>query len=117
MTFQAEEKAITIAVVRALLSILPETWTSAQLKLERTLEEGGVIGCAHSISSPHGYKGFVEPSDELYEATGNLEELFDRHHRPWKRAKLLVELGSDGKWDYTIDYEYEYDGDLENAKK
>lgn len=106
MTLEAEQRPVILAVVNALLSVLPDSWTSAQLKLEQTAYDGGVLGCKHSIINP-GAKEFVEPSDELYEATGNLSGLFARYGRPWKRAMLEVELAPDGKWDYTIDFDYD----------
>jgi hypothetical protein len=106
MTLEAEQEPIVAEVVNALLGILPDEWDAALLRLELTSYEGGVTGCKHAISSPAGLRDFVDPSDALYEATGNLAALFQRYGRPWKRATLRVASTSGEAWDYTIDFEY-----------
>jgi hypothetical protein len=106
MTLELEQKQPILDIVNALLVLLPNDWTSAELSIERKVYDGGVEGCAHLITGPSGSREFVEPSDDLYQKTWSLAMLFQRHGRPWQHARLRVQLTSEADWEYTIEFGY-----------
>ena len=66
----------------------------------------GAESYSHVISSPEGYKEPVLPSEELFDATFRLGELFARHGRRWRRALYRVDREASDNWRYVVDFEY-----------
>jgi len=100
--FQSKQKEIYPLLASALLKIIPEHWTSADLDLITGKEE-----IAHSISNKDGNKDIVTPSMELFTETRKLELLFREYDCMWAKAKFKVYWNeSVESWDYSIDYQY-----------
>jgi hypothetical protein len=95
-----------LAVVRALVDLVPQNWTKAELDVSQKFHRNGAASIAHMIRNPDGLRGAIEPSDELYEATRRLTLAAQRRGHRLKRAHYLVELTADQDWTFRARYEY-----------
>ena len=82
----------------------PEHWNVIVLTLERPHHSTQIGHLIHSISSPEDHHPAM-PDDSLYEATYQLDALFQRHGAVFRRATYRVELSQDS-WCYEANFEY-----------
>jgi len=96
--------AILRRVGGALIEATPERWTEATLRVEvRTSAEGTTI--THSVKSEQHPRDIVLGTDELFEATRELQLLSDRAGEPWAAFVMRVRQES-GDWKFDINFEY-----------
>ena len=102
---QEREGPIDREIVKALISVIPETWRSLVLEVVDT-SEAGIEKYAHSISSPEGHKDIVVTPEEIFPATLRLARLFTEQGHRWRRVTYTVSEQDDEKWKYAVDFEY-----------
>jgi hypothetical protein len=107
MSMAEEMTPILANIGRALIAGTPEHWTSAHLELITSRPGPGMINLSNTITSPDGHREPVRPSDELLEATNQLQLLHERWHRMFHRALFTVALEADGEWRWDVHWEYE----------
>ena len=96
----AEQSDLLQRMANALIEATPEWWNRATLVIERDDE-----GFGYAISNPNYMTDIVTPTDELYEATFMLQDLFEARRQIWQKAVLeVVKVGD--VWQFTIEYEY-----------
>jgi hypothetical protein len=99
--FYAEQSRILQKLTDALIEATPEWWNRATLLMER-----GDDGFGYVIRNKDHPRDIVTPTDELYEAAFELQDLFESHGKLWEKATLkVVKVGDD--WQYNIDYAYQ----------
>lgn len=103
MTLQDEETPIDQEIVNELVSLAPEAWTRVVLEVKYSVDERGE-GFEHSISNPDGHRDLVEPSDAIYAATWELQELFRKYGGSWTRVTYRVSIEDDGI-EYRVNFE------------
>ena len=106
-TLQQHHKPLDIAIVRLLLTVIPEDWHSIRLDVENQVSTSGDDQLAISISGDQNLREIVMPPEELYEKVIAHLDIFKRFARPW--SKLVYSIVYDenqGEWRYTIEYEY-----------
>jgi hypothetical protein len=95
---------IFIRMAEALVEATPERWSSAVLEL--VVPQGHLgTGLAHSISNPDFPREIIVPTEELLEATRELELVSERHEDSWDRCVFRIEQGSAGKWRYVAEFD------------
>ena len=102
--FFGEQGQILKNLANALVEATPEWWNDATLELEQTSE-----GCAHSIFSANHPNDIVVPTDEIYEATAQLEDLFANKSQSWKKAVLKLtrsDRRGEESWQFKVEYSY-----------
>jgi hypothetical protein len=104
-TLHEEQPAFDRAVCDAMVASTPDTWNTILLTLERSKAATQLGEFEHSISSPDGLPP-VMPDPSLYDATYKLDQLFQKHGAPFRRAIYRVELLPDS-WKYTAEFEYD----------
>mgnify|MGYP001123463962 CR=1 FL=1 len=103
-TLQDEQAPIDRAICDAMVSSTPDTWNVITLTLTRTISSD--IGAfAHSLSSPEGLPP-VAPDDSVFQATFELDKLFDRYGKRFSKAVYTVELFQDS-WRYHAEFSYD----------
>jgi hypothetical protein len=105
-TLQQEQQSIDAAIARAVLVSIPEDWTSALLKLERSKPMADLGEFAHTLSSSDGRRPMI-PDDSLLDATFQLDDLFRRYGAYLTKVIYRVEQLQDGQWNYVADYQHE----------
>lgn len=105
-TLQELERPIDEAIVDQLVQATPEWWKAAVLEITRSTKPGGVEGFAHLVSSPEGHRDMVQATDEIFELTIRLADLFANFGKPWQRVVYSIRQTPAGGWQYTADYEY-----------
>lgn len=105
-TLQDLEGPIDAEVTTLLVAATPDWWKEAQLEVTRHNHPDGVVGLAHTISSPEGHKEIVSPTDELLDATYRLATLFETHGKTWKRVVYTIKQAPDGSWAYRVSFSY-----------
>ncbi len=103
MTLQDEETAIDQEIVNELVGLVPQAWTQVVLEVKYSCDERGE-GFEHSIYSPDGHRDFVEPSDAIYSATWDLQELFRKYGGSWTQVTYRVSIEDDGIG-YKVNFE------------
>ena len=104
MNQHEEQKNIDRAICDAMVLSVPDNWNTIILTIERFIESN--IGeLSHSISSPEGFIA-VMPDDSLYDATFELDKLFDRNGKRFTNAIYTVTLYEDS-WKYKAEFSYE----------
>jgi hypothetical protein len=100
--FQERQTKILGQLAAALVEATPEWWDEATLALERRDQS-----CAHVITSEAYPEDVVTPTDEIYEETLSLQELFESGGKSWRSVKFrIVRNPADDTWSYTVDYGY-----------
>ena len=92
-TFEELEAPIDAAIVNALISATPDTWKI--IILDRIAR-----------STPEEHKELVMATDEIFEQTFKLTELFKNHAKQWAKARYTVTERSDGSWHYAAHFTY-----------
>jgi hypothetical protein len=105
-TLQERERAIDESIVEQLVQATPEWWKAAVLKITRSTKPGGIEGFAHLITSPEGYRDVVQATDETFQLTMQLADLFTTFGKPWQQVVYSVSQSANGSWKYTADYGY-----------
>lgn len=95
-----------IAIVNALIALTPEWWNAATLAVGFACE-GSVQSMPHDIRSPEGHREPITPSDELFDLTRQLFQLFQEFGQPWKQVLYEASLDSDGNWKWKCAFTYE----------
>lgn len=107
MTLQDEETPIDQEIVNELVGLVPEAWNRVVLEVKYSVDERGE-GFEHSISNPDGHRDLVEPSDAIYAATWELQELFRKYGGSWTRVTYRVSIEDDGI-EYRVNFDRERD--------
>lgn len=102
---QREEKPLDEGISRELVSLTPEWWRAVVLEVRYSCADG-VDRYEHVISSPEAHRDPVVPSDELFDLTRRLRELFSRYGRPWTTVTYRVDVREDGTFSYVAQFEY-----------
>ena len=89
----------------ALVEATPEWWTAAAMRVEVTHYPEGHTGMAHSIWSEQYRRDLVEPTDDIYRATHELQQLCERAGQPWSALEFQIEKDGDG-WRFQSNFEY-----------
>lgn len=95
MTLQDEQTPIDREIVEEVVSLTPESWDRIVLEVEYSNDEDGE-GFGHVIYSPDGHRDIVEPSEELFDATWRLQELFKKYGGHWRSVKYNITVDDDG---------------------
>ena len=96
-----------LAIVRALAALIPDSWRTATLDIERTESTNGGVDHSLVIHSGSGGVGTVAPSEELTLAVRELDLLFVQHGHPFKTLKFTVRRSDDDGWDFAVAHTYE----------
>ena len=103
---QEDHELIDRAMVRELISIIPEDWRTAVLQIERSVDFGDIVRYSHEVSSPEGHRDVVQPTEEIFQRAIELDKVFTTHGCVWREVTYLVSEETDGSWKYTIDFKY-----------
>jgi hypothetical protein len=101
---QQLEEPIEQRIATALIEATPASWENARLEVEAK-DELGLLGMAHTISSPDGQREIVTPTEEIFAATYELRELFKQHGRAWRRLVFDI-MKEEGSWRFVAHFEY-----------
>ena len=99
-----DEFEIYPLMARALIDLLPTTWTTATLVLSPASDSTGQ-GLAHTIIGPTGHTT-LQPSPQLYFCSRQLQQYFSVNPPMFEEARLTVEQTSDGKWRHRTALRY-----------
>jgi hypothetical protein len=105
-TLQELERPIDEAIVDQLVQATPEWWKAAVLEVTRSVKANEVEGFAHLVTSPEGHRDVVQATDEIFELTLRLADLFKRFGKPWKKVVYSIRQNDAGGWSYSADFEY-----------
>lgn len=106
MTSLVERQApIDREVVNALIAATPETWSAAEMFVERE-QDSSHEKMKIEISSPEGHRDLVGPTDEIYAGLYNLSDLFREYGKVWSQLVYRANLTPEGNWKYTIRFDY-----------
>ena len=103
---QYEHQPIDSEIVAELITLLPETWHSAILRVESLKFEGGVEQHRIIVTNPEQHQGVVMPSDKLCSSIRKLSLLSEKHGHPWKKISYNLSLNADNTWKYDVDYKH-----------
>lgn len=105
-TLQELERPIDEAIVNHLVEATPEWWKVAVMEVTRTVKPNGTEGFAHLITSPEGHREIVQATDEIFELTMRLADLFGKFGKQWNKVVYTIRQNSAGGWQYTADFKY-----------
>ena len=105
-TLQELERPIDEAIVDQLVQATPEWWKSAILEVTRSTKADDIEGFAHLITSPDGHRDLVQATDEIFELTLQLADLFTKFGKPWRKVVYSIRQNPEGGWRYSADFEY-----------
>lgn len=89
----------------ALVEATPENWDSATLRVRINERAQGTTGLAHEISSEAFPNELVQPTEELFVATRELQQVCGAAGQPFSKLTLSVRrVGQD--WKYESDFDY-----------
>lgn len=92
-------------IASALVEATPENWDSAMLRVRMNEHAQGTIGFAHEISSEVFPNEIVWPTDEIFLATRELQQLCGRAGHRFSTLTFAVKrVGQD--WEYESDFDY-----------
>jgi hypothetical protein len=92
-------------IASALVEATPENWDSATLRVRMNEHAQGTIGLALEISSEVFPNELVWPTDEIFVAARELQQLCGGAGRPFSTLTFAVKrVGQD--WEYGSDFEY-----------
>lgn len=92
-------------LVNALIAATPETWTVAEMFVERD-DSGTNEKMTISISSPDGHKEPVGATEEIYSALYKLSDLFRANGPMWRAVSYKVSQVDHDDWSYSVKFEY-----------
>jgi hypothetical protein len=104
-TLQDEQAPIDRQIVEAVIDLLPETWESANLTVNRH-REGENEKLSIAVTSPEGHKDLILPEQHIYDLLYQLIDCFARHGRVWNQVKYALTLDDDDNWHFIIDFKY-----------
>src|ERR1035437_4952873 len=99
-TLQELERPIDEAIVDHLVQATPEWWKAAALEVTRSTKANGIEGFAHAITSPEGHRDIVQATDEIFQLTIQLADLFNRFGTSWKKVVYSIRQNPEGGWHY-----------------
>jgi hypothetical protein len=91
-------------IASALIEATPDTWTAATMRVEAKRNPNGELEMPHSIWSDQHPK-FAIPTDDLFAATYELQQLCEKAKKPWSALVFRIEQVGDD-WKFTTDFEY-----------
>lgn len=105
-TLQERQAPIDFQIVEELIASLPESWSAAQMEVER--REGPDAGEEFEIeiSNPDGSGPPVAPSDEMYPLIFSLADVFREYGPVWKRVRYVVSMAPDQGWTFKANFSY-----------
>lgn len=105
MNLQQRQAPIDRMVVTALIEATPETWSAAEMVVERT-DDGSNERMSISISNPDGQADVVLPTDEIYEALYALSDCFRSFGKIWSRVRYVIKSDEIGHWKFEANFDY-----------
>src|ERR1035437_3809050 len=105
-TLQELERPIDEAIVDHLVQATPEWWKAAVLEVTRSTKANGIEGFAHFVTSPEGHRDIVQATDEIFQLTIQLADLFTRFGKPRRRVVYSIRQNPAGGWNYSADFGY-----------
>ena len=103
---QPSQSEIDVALVRALIEILPERWKNANLDISQEFHSDDTTSLALMITNPDGEKDLPQPSDDLNLVARRLALLSSQKGNKLKSAHYATSLSADGNWDFKASYFY-----------
>lgn len=92
-------------IASALVEATPEYWDSAMLRVRVNENGNGTIGLAHEISCEAFPNELAQPTDEIFIATRELQQLCGGAGQPFSKLTFAVKrVGQD--WKYESDFNY-----------
>ncbi|TAK79306.1 MAG: hypothetical protein EPO12_10810 [Aquabacterium sp.] len=105
-TLQQLQAPIDQRIAQALITATPDTWTRAEMTVERRLEDQAER-LSIVISNPDGRREVVSASEEIQQELHRLVDCFKQAGaRVWARAMYRVADEGDGRWRFSADFEY-----------
>jgi hypothetical protein len=101
---QDEEAPIDRAIVAALVTCIPPEASEIVMTLERPAGRRAIGDLVHEFETPTGHAPLL-PETELYEATYQLDDLFQRHGALFVRAVYTVRLDNN-RTRFTAKFQY-----------
>lgn len=99
---QTEQLPIDRALFAAVLGSIPRDWTRAALRVRMGPSEG-----AFDVTiDPLGQPGLATPSDDVFSAVRQLQQLHLRHATGMTAMDCTYERRPDGRWSFAAKYAY-----------
>ncbi|MBC3907895.1 hypothetical protein [Undibacterium umbellatum] len=93
-------------IANALIMATPESWTSAEMEVERD-ESSGIEKISVLIFNNEGSKEIVQGTDDIYDGLYKLSGLLrDNGANIWVRALYSVAMDDNKNWKYKAKFEY-----------
>ncbi len=105
-SLQPKHQTLDSEIVAELVTLLPDTWHSAILRVESLRFEGDLEQHRIIVTNPEQHQGVVMPSDKLCSSIRTLSLLFKKHKHPWKKITYNLSLNADDTWKYDVDYQH-----------
>lgn len=105
MHSKAAEDQLHKQVVDQLIVATPEWWNYARLELNYTSVDG-IDKCGHCIINPQFPCDYVEPTEELYEATRKLVLYYKGSGSMWKSASYETWPEDEKGWKFKAEFQY-----------
>jgi len=102
--FLGEQGRILQELATALVAATPEWWDEATLRLQA--HEDGYL---HSIASTQHPRDIVTPTDDIYEQTFALQDLFAANSKQFTTAVFTVyrdDQNGEESWGFRVEYTY-----------
>lgn len=96
---------IDLKIASELIAATPEHWVSAALRLTRIFFDGEERVQLY-IFNEEGQLDLITPTDDLYELSFQLADVFKKHGANWREITYRVTQGRDEEWDWKADYKY-----------
>lgn len=100
-----------LAIVRALVTLIPDSWRTGTLDVERIESANGGINHSLVIHNGLGDTSTLVPSEELTRAVRELDLLFVQREHPFKTLQFTVRRSDDEGWDFAVAHAYEDSAD------
>lgn len=102
-SLQGEQQPVFERLAGALIEATPESWLEATLELTPK-QHGSIVSLAHSIYSNEGRREIVEPTEELYSATHNLQLVSERYGDHW--SSCIFRVFQEGQaWRFSVTFQ------------
>ncbi|MFZ6641033.1 hypothetical protein ACO0LL_14895 [Undibacterium sp. TC4M20W] len=97
---------IDFDIANALIMATPESWTSAEMEVERD-ESNGTEKISVLIFNKEGRKEIVQGTDDIYDGLYKLSGLLkDSDAEIWVRAFYSIAMDDNEHWKYKVKFEY-----------
>lgn len=101
-----EEAEIHQAIVKEVVALTPETWQQILLEVRLIGYDGSIPILEYQLSSPQSRNEFVELSDEIYDLTLKLSEIYAARAKRWTVAAIQITLKPNNKIGFRTEFKY-----------